>query len=231
MRCRGQSAGSGGARRGSRTHLVMRVAMLRADKSQARVATENGTRDALGEARHKGIDEGPGALAPMDRRALMDDRTDASSLDHEPDEERDAGDRGDDGLDGEEVADLVEREPDGDQEEEREEEEAEKVLRVGAAARDAVGDVGRRRPDADEEDVDALSALPSDISYAHEVKIGRAHDPALHAGPDASHRCPVQGRPQTAPDTERVPDVGGEDEVELGAGMGVEDEEDGGDAV
>ena len=81
---------------------------------------------------HDTCDDAPCELGSLCGAALFDDGADAAGADNAPDEEGDATDWGDDGLDGEEMADLVDREPDEGQGAEPEDEKGDEVIDRGA---------------------------------------------------------------------------------------------------
>jgi len=122
----------------------------------------------------------------MSRTRLMNDRSDAMSAANGPSEEGEARNRHKVGLDSEEMADLVDREPDGRQREEPEQKKGHVVSGVRARARrHGVLQMGVAGPDGSNHEGDAFTS-----------------DPGLHAVPNASHCRTVEDGPERSPDTE-----------------------------
>ena len=86
----------------------------------------------VGDGRHDALHESPGPLSTGFGSGLANYGADPSRTDHRPDEESNASDGDNERLDGEQVADLVDGEPDGWEGKEPEEEEGHKVRGVCA---------------------------------------------------------------------------------------------------
>lgn len=86
----------------------------------------------VGNGRHDALDNSPAKLTTLQLCRLTDDRAKTVSSDNSPDEEGNASGRCNDRLDCEQVANLVDREPQGRQRAEPEEEEGDEVAGVCA---------------------------------------------------------------------------------------------------
>ena len=115
------------------------VAGLAGESSKVGIVDNEGGK--VGNGGHDALDHLPGQVGAVDGVGLLGDGADAAGADDGPDEEGDAGDGHNVGLDGEEVADLVDGEPDGGQGAEPEEEEGDKVGGAGVGRAERVWDL------------------------------------------------------------------------------------------
>lgn len=133
----------------------------------------------------------------MNTRRLMDDWPDSFCADDGPDEKGDASTRNEEGLDREQVANLVNREPDGWKGAKPEEDEAHKV---------DGSDVGIAQSWTSRNDI-FPPVVPDGAN--HQIH-ALASNPSLHAVPDASHGSTVEDWPESTPDAKGRPTDDGE---------------------
>lgn len=115
------------------------VAGLPGEAGEVRVVDDQG--GEVGDGAHDALDELPGQGGPAQGGGLADDGADAARPHDGPDEEGDGRDGDEVGLDGEEVADLVDREPERWQADDPEDEETDPVRgRRAGVGRERVGD-------------------------------------------------------------------------------------------
>ena len=133
-----------------------RVLGFPGEAGEIRVVDDQGRE--VGDRGHDSLDDGPAESASVLGGWLVHDRSDAVRADYGPDEECEACHGHEVGFDREQVADLMDGEPDRGQTAEPEEEEADKVHGVcSGALGHAVGYVLVFGPDGSDHQGDAFT--------------------------------------------------------------------------
>src|SRR5690606_18256044 len=86
--------------------------IARLDSKTREIRVINDESCKVGNGRHDTVDKSPSKFAAMDGMALLNNRAEATRFLNGPPKECEASNRDDIGLDGEEMADLMNREPD-----------------------------------------------------------------------------------------------------------------------
>ena len=141
----------------------------------------------VGNGGHDAANHEPTQCGAFGGTGLLDNGTDSLCANDGPDEESKTSRRYKVGLDGEEMADLVDGEPDGGQTTQPEQEEAHECHRVCARGRNSIFNASRAASL-----VGVAPVVPD--AADHEVDAGTTN-PGLHAIPDTGHGSAVKDRP------------------------------------